>query len=82
MACGTPVIVSKAGALPEAAGEAGLYVDSDDSTALAGLMCRVLGERDLWAQLAAASLKQAENFCWTRSAGQLLALLRDAAANA
>ena len=82
MACGTPVIVSKAGALPEAAGEAGLYVDSDDSTALAGLMCRVLGERDLWAQLAAASLKQAENFCWTRSAGQLLALLRDVAAHA
>ncbi len=82
MACGTPVIVSKDGALPEVAGEAGLYVDPDDCTTLADLMCRVLGGRDLRAQLAAASLKQAENFCWTRSAGQLLALLRDAAANA
>ena len=81
MACGTPVIVSKAGALPEAAGEAGLYVDPDDCTALADLMRRVLGGRELRATLAAASLKQAENFCWTRSATQLLTLFRDTAAH-
>nr|MBI3613641.1 glycosyltransferase family 4 protein [Nitrospirota bacterium] len=79
MACGTPVIASRAGALPEVAGEAGLYVDPDDCTALADLMCRVVGGPELRAKLAAAGLKQAENFCWTRSSAQLHTLLRDMA---
>jgi len=77
MACGVPVIVSKAGALPEVAGEAGLYVDPDDCETLANLMRRVVGERELRSKMAAASLKQAQNFSWTRSAAKLLALLRD-----
>ncbi len=79
MACGTPVIVSRAGALPEVAGEAGLYVDPEDCAALADLIRRVLADPALKAKLSVAGLKQAENFCWTRSAVRLRALLQEAA---
>src|SRR5262249_59851073 len=44
MACGTPVVASRAGSLPEVVGEAGLYFDPADVAAIAGALRRVAGE--------------------------------------
>jgi glycosyltransferase involved in cell wall biosynthesis/SAM-dependent methyltransferase len=79
MACGTPVIVSNRGALPEVAGEAGCYVDPDDEAALAAAMCRIFGEPEVRARMAAAGLERAACFSWARSAADLLALFREVA---
>ncbi len=79
MACGTPVIVSDRGALPEVAGEAGCSVDPDDEAGLAAAMCRIVGEPATRARMAAAGLKQASRFSWGQSAADLLALFREVA---
>jgi glycosyltransferase involved in cell wall biosynthesis len=44
MACGTAVVVSRRGALPEIVGEAGLTVPSDDAAALAAALAGLLDE--------------------------------------
>ncbi len=79
MACGAPVIVSDRGSLPEVAGAAGLYVDPDDESALAAMMCRVVREPETRARMGAAGLEQAARFSWARSAADLLAIFRDVA---
>jgi glycosyltransferase involved in cell wall biosynthesis len=79
MSCGTPVIVTKSGALPEVAGGAGFYVDPEDPYALAEAICTVAGDQTLRARLANASLQQAEHFNWTRSAAKMDSLLRETA---
>lgn len=80
MACGTPVIVSNQGALPEVAGAAGCYVDPDDEGSLARAICRIVGEPQTRTRMAAAGLEQAARFSWARSAAQLLTLFREVAA--
>lgn len=79
MSCGTPVIVSDRGALPEVVGQAAISVDPEKPAALATAMCRVSADRALRARLAAAGLVQAERFSWSRSAAELLALLHEVA---
>jgi len=79
MACGTPVIVSDRGSLPEVVGAAGFCVDPDDEGALAAVMCQVIGEPETQARMAAAGLEQAARFSWARSAADLLVLLREVA---
>lgn len=79
MACGTPVIVSDRGALPEVVGQAAISLDPEEPPALAAAMCRVSADRALRARLAAAGLAQAERFAWSRSAAELLALLHEVA---
>lgn len=75
MACGTPVIVSNRGALPEVVGDAGLVVDADDPAAFAESMCGLLDDPPLRARYAAAARARAARFSWRQSAGSLLALL-------
>jgi glycosyltransferase involved in cell wall biosynthesis len=79
MACGTPVIVSNRGALPEVVGQAGVLVDPEDPIALAAAMCQVTGDLDLRRRLVAAGLAQAARFSWTESARDLLSLLQKVA---
>lgn len=79
MACGAPVIVSRGGALPEVAGEAGCTVDPDDEGALAAAICRIVGEPETRERLRAAGLERASRFSWAKSAADLAALLREVA---
>ncbi len=51
MACGTPVVCSSAGALPEVTGDAALHVAPQDVDGFAGAMLRVLQDSALAQQL-------------------------------
>lgn len=81
MACGTPVVVSTKGSLPEVAGEAGVQVElrPDGATgatgpdgALAEALVRVLTDAELRAGLVARGLERARSFTWERAARAVL----------
>jgi glycosyltransferase involved in cell wall biosynthesis len=55
MACGVPVIVSEAGALPEMVGKGGLTHPTQDPQALAGQLVRILTNTSLRTELATAA---------------------------
>ena len=72
MACGTPVIASRAGSLPEVVGEAGLYFDPTDIDSMAMAIHGLLvepGRRDI---LARRALERSKRFTWDASARALL----------
>ena len=56
MACGTPVISSRAGSLPEVIGEAGVYFDPTDVGSIAAAIGGLLAEPDHRDHLAAHAL--------------------------
>ncbi|HXW76221.1 MAG TPA: glycosyltransferase family 1 protein, partial [Candidatus Eremiobacteraceae bacterium] len=80
MACGTPVIASRAAGIPEAGGDAALYVDPDDAAALAGAIGRVLADPDLAGRLRRAGETRAAAMTWDRTAASTLATLKRAVA--
>ena len=74
MACGTPVVISDRGSLPEIAGEAALAVDPDDAGALAAALERVWRDSELRAMLRQKGLNRAAEFSWERCAQETLAV--------
>jgi glycosyltransferase involved in cell wall biosynthesis len=80
MACGTPVIASRGGALPEVAGDAALLVDATDAGALAAAIARVVDDGALRAHLRASGLERARAFTWTACAAATLAVYEEAVA--
>jgi len=71
-ACGTPVLTADNSCLPEAAGEAALYVQAEDVDSIAGGLTRLAQDSDLRHRLRQAGLTNAAQFTWQRSAQQLL----------
>jgi glycosyltransferase involved in cell wall biosynthesis len=72
MACGTPVLHSRSGSLPEVVAEAGLSFDPLDVASIAGALQRLLAspaERD---RLAGLALNRARAFTWRNGARSLL----------
>ncbi len=74
MACGTPVVVSSAGSLPEVVGDAGVVVAPDEPADLAGGLGWVLGNPSFHAELARRGLARAAEFTWERAARETLAI--------
>jgi len=68
MACGTPVVCTRAGSLPEVAGDAALFVELDDVEALAAGITAVLTDRGLAEDLRRKGLRRAAQFSWERAA--------------
>lgn len=68
MACGTPVVSSRAASLPEIGGEAVLYFDSDQPDELAEQIDRILSSATLTDQLRKKGLERARLFTWEASA--------------
>jgi UDP-glucose:(glucosyl)LPS alpha-1,2-glucosyltransferase len=62
LACGAALIASPRGGIPEAAGDAALYVDPSEPVALAEAICRVALDDELRADLQARALMQAARF--------------------
>lgn len=74
MACGTPVITSSAGSLPEILGEAALFVDPRNPRELADAALVLLGDSDLRARLIRAGLERASRYTWRACATETAAL--------
>ena len=72
MACGTPVLSSTAGSLPEVIGDAGLFFDPTDVGAIARTIRNLLNHPAERNRLAALALDRSRRFTWTSAARSLL----------
>jgi glycosyltransferase involved in cell wall biosynthesis len=70
MACGTPVVASTAGALPEVLGDAALLVDPKDEWALADALYAAISDTALRDAMRARGLAWAARYSWERAAGE------------
>ncbi len=64
MACGTPVIVSDGGALPETVGDAGIIFRLEEADSLAQAIEKCLSDEHLRVSLAEKGLERAKKFSW------------------
>jgi glycosyltransferase involved in cell wall biosynthesis len=76
MACGTPVVCSNRGAVPEVVGGAAIMADADDDAALALGMHEVFGNALKRRRMIDAGFERAGQFEWERSARRLLEIYR------
>jgi glycosyltransferase involved in cell wall biosynthesis len=67
MACGTPVVVSNAGALPEVVADGGLVVEPEPA-AVSSAVRRVVTDPGLSERLRHAAFERAQSFSWERTA--------------
>jgi len=68
MACGTPVIISNGGALPEVVGDAGLIFDLSKPDTLLTAIKQCLNDNDLCMSLKEKGLARAKLFSWQQTA--------------
>lgn len=78
MACGTPVVAGRGGAVPEVAGDAALLVDPGEAGELQEALWRVLTDPRLREDLATRGLARARQFSWERTASDTLHVLEGA----
>lgn len=71
MACGAPVIASRAGSLAEVVEDAGIVVEPHDSAAIAGGVERLLDDQPFREELILRGHAQNAKFRWERAAGQV-----------
>ena len=67
-ACGCPVLVAEAGALPEIFSGNALFCDPDDPADIAAGITRLLDDQQLRTQLVTAGLENAARFSWAAGA--------------
>jgi glycosyltransferase involved in cell wall biosynthesis len=75
MACGTPVIAARSGALPELLGTTGLLFDPQASNELAASIEKLVGDPGLQSELATGALVRARSFPWEKTANRIGELL-------
>ncbi len=80
MACGTPVIASGAGAVPEVVGQAGRLLDPQDTAGWAEAMAALWSDQAQRDDMRARGLQRAALFSWQRAAQETLAVYREAVA--
>ncbi len=80
MICGTPVITSPCGSIPEIAGDAAVMVDPHNVEEIAAAMNRVLEDKVLYDNLVAKGKAQAELFSWQRAAEKTFSIYQTAMA--
>lgn len=76
MACGTPVVASSRGAIPEVVGDAALLADAEDEGGLAQALGEVLGNPVRRRRLIDAGFERVGQFEWSTAARKMLALYR------
>ena len=77
MRCATPVITSNRSSLPEAGGDAALYVDPNNMEDIAGAMQRLADSPTMRAELVTRGRAQARRFSWERTARETLRVYED-----
>ena len=78
MARGAPVACSNVSSLPEVAGDAALYFDPNSEQEMADAIRRLIGDRELAAQLSAKGRERCAQFTWESTARETLATYRRA----
>ncbi|MFQ5789247.1 MAG: glycosyltransferase family 4 protein [Acidobacteriota bacterium] len=76
LACGTPVVSSRRGALPEVAADAVVWVEPEDETSIATGIETILTDSELIPRLREEGLKRATFFSWEESARRTLEVYR------
>lgn len=76
MACGTPVVVTERGALPEVVGAYGVYINPEDSDSIAAGIRQVLDDEELRAHLKQNGLNHSRQYTWQRTAQITLEVYR------
>ncbi|MCD6110012.1 glycosyltransferase family 4 protein [bacterium] len=66
MACGTPVIASNVTSIPEALGDAAIFVDPLDIDGFVNGINRLLFDEELYDKMVARGMRQAEKYTWKR----------------
>ena len=79
MACGTPVLASDAGAIPEVAGDAALLVPPHRVDTIATELYRLLTDGGLRAELVEKGKRRAARFSWTEAARKTLSVYDEVA---
>jgi alpha-1,3-rhamnosyl/mannosyltransferase len=74
MAVGTPVVCSRAGALPEVAGDAAVYFDPTDPADMARAILQTLTDESLRAACRERGRRRAAQFRWEDAAERFLEL--------
>lgn len=64
--CGTPVVSSNGGSLPEVGGKAAVYFDSTNLTQFESIITEILENKSLQNRLSKLGLDQAERFSWDK----------------
>jgi glycosyltransferase involved in cell wall biosynthesis len=72
MACGTPVITSPCGSLPEVAGEAAVFVDPMDPEAICRAIIQVVTDEDKVRIMRKQGFDRVKLFSWQRAAKEML----------
>jgi glycosyltransferase involved in cell wall biosynthesis len=80
MACGAPIAVARAAAMPEIAGDAALYFDPADPADLRRTAQRLLDDRTFAAALGTKAAARARDFTWEKTAARTAEVLRRCAA--
>lgn len=71
MACGTPVITSNNSSMPEAGGDAAVFIDAKDTKELTQQIQHVLSNQKLAATMVKKGIAHAKQFSWEQSAKDL-----------
>lgn len=80
-ACGTPVISSNAGSLPEVGGKAALYFKPTDQNQLVLLLSELLEDKSLRYKLTKLGLEQISKFSWEKTTAQTIEIYKRAISN-
>jgi len=75
MRAGCPVITSNVSSLPEAGGDAALYVDPESVSDIASKIEMVLGDKKLRSEMIAKGKEQLKKFSWEKAAKETLSVL-------
>lgn len=80
MKYGCPVVTSNISSLPEAGGDAALYVNPEDTSDIAKKIKEVLEDENLRKRMIKKGFEQVKNFSWEKSAKEVLSVLKEVGA--
>lgn len=72
MSCGTPVICSKEGSLPEIAGNAAIYFDPKNLNQFVTILVDLLKDKALQSRLSKLALREAIKYSWKKTARETI----------
>lgn len=78
MACGAPVVTSTTSSLPEVAGDAAVFVDPYDTSAITRALEQALADHGFRTALIARGFARAREFSWHRTATETMNVYRQA----